>query len=331
MSVDAETALLREDFPAPVYRLFSVNASDTPSGRKLYIFGIKPVESASADPVTFISLDAFTGNPYVPAEETAKITARQATAIASEAFSQLNPDRVGVRFITGTGVSPVWNVTLYQKGAVVLAGSLDSGTGQITAFTKIPVLQGRPASPVLDIAAAQQVADRYIADQNGPVSINMSIARYDSFGTSGSLLAGQYLFQYHRLVQGYPCDADGFTIAVDSVSGDINAYTRIWDTPEFAFVVSPQPVVLKRDATYSVLKKAQDTYPGLSSGVRIISAEIRWKDSHPAGTVLHPASIPLAWKVMFDDELMRKQPGSVPAVAWIDIETGNMLEFDYRN
>ena len=331
LSVDAATAYLRDEYPASAYRLFSVNATDTPSGRKLYLFGIKPVRSVSADPITPIYTDAFTGNLYVPAEEVARISSRQATAIASGAFPEVHPDRISVRYVTGTGISPAWNFTLFANGAPVLSGSIDPDASRVSAFTRNLSGQERPSAPLLDIADAKQVAERYIADKNGPVSANLSMARYDSLGTTGSPRAGQYVFHYNRLVQGYPCDEDGFTLAVDSVSAAINEYTRTWNSPEFAFAASPQPVVPKSDATYAVLKKAQDTYPGLSSGVQIISADIRWKDSTPATMIQHPASIPLAWKIVFNDELMRKQPDTVPGVAWIDVETGKMLEFDYRD
>ena len=89
--------------------------------------------------------------------------------------------------------------------------------------------------------------------------------------------------------------------------------------------------VLVKVKAFGLNRSELMTRKGLSPGVKIISAEIRWKDDHPANIVPRPGSIPLAWKVVFDDELMRQQPGSVPAVAWIDAQTGTMLAFNYRN
>ena len=329
--IDKATKYLREDYPATAYRLVSVDVQDTTTGIKLWLFSVKPAGSASATPATVVEMDASTGDLYTPAQESAKISSRGAKTIIGEAFDPLHPDRIRVRFIAGAGNPAVWNFSLYNGDSVTQAGSLDPDTGQITSFTRNPVSSGRPVSPVIDISAAQKIADNYIADKNGPVSINLSMSMYDPLGTPDTPVAGQYLFQYNRLVQGYPCDIDGFSLTVDSVSGEVTHYTRTWNTPEYAFAASPEPVVLRRDATYAVLKKAQDSYPGLSPGVKIISAEIRWKDDHPANIVPRPGSIPLAWKVVFDDELMRQQPGSVPAVAWIDAQTGTMLAFNYRN
>jgi len=329
--IDRASEYLREDYPASAYQLVSIDVADTTTERKLWLFSIKPAESASGDPSTIVQMDANTGDLYVPAQEAAKISSQGAKRIVGEAFARVKTDRIRVRFIAGAGAPAVWNFSLYAGDSVTLAGSLDPETGQITSFAQNLVSEGRPDLPVIDLAAAQKIADSYIAEKNSPVSINLSAAGYSALGTPDSPRAGQYMFRYNRIVQGYPCDVDGFSLAVDSVSGEVTQYSRIWNTPEYAFAASPQPVVLRRDATYDILKKAQDTYPGLSAGVRILSAEIRWKDDHPPSIVPRPGSIPLAWKVVFDDELMRKQSEDSPAVAWIDAQTGAMLAFDYRN
>jgi hypothetical protein len=80
-----------------------------------------------------------------------------------------------------------------------------------------------------------------------------------------------------------------------------------------------------------VLQKAQETYPALASGLRILSAEIRWKDQHPAGITPRPGSIPLGWKIEFDDDIIRANSSAEPAVAWVDVQTGSILDFEYRH
>ncbi|WML67897.1 MAG: hypothetical protein METHP_01465 [Methanoregula sp. SKADARSKE-2] len=329
--IDRASEYLREDYPVSAYRIVSVDVADTTTGRKLWLFSIKPAEGRSRDPPAIVQMDANTGDLYVPAQEAAKISPLGAKRIVDEAFTRVKPDRIRVRFIAGAEAPAAWNFSLYTGDHVTLSGSLDPETGQITSFAQILVSEGRPDFAVIDIAPAQKIANSYIAEKNGPVSINLSTAGYSPLGTPDSPRAGQYMFRYNRIVQGYPCDVDGFSLAVDSVSGEVTQYSRTWNTPEFAFAASPQPVVLRRDATYDLLKKAQDTYPGLSTGVKILSAEIRWKDDLPTSIVPRPGSIPLAWKVVFDDELMRKQSGYSPAVAWIDAQTGAMLAFVYRN
>jgi hypothetical protein len=80
-----------------------------------------------------------------------------------------------------------------------------------------------------------------------------------------------------------------------------------------------------------VLKKAQETYPTAVDGLAIISAEIRWKDYPPQGSTPRPGSIPLAWKILFSDEVIRAKPLSSPAVAWVDVQTGKILDFYYEH
>lgn len=92
-------------------------------------------------------------------------------------------------------------------------------------------------------------------------------------------------------------------------------------------VISEQRV-LKREATYAVLKKAQETFPESVSGLRIISAEMRWKDQPSSD---RPGSIPLAWKVIFDDDFIRSNSSAQPAVAWVDVQEGRILDFEYRH
>jgi hypothetical protein len=91
------------------------------------------------------------------------------------------------------------------------------------------------------------------------------------------------------------------------------------------------PLVTRSGATFAVLKKAQETYPASVDGLSIISAEIRWKDLPSQGSIPRPGSIPLAWKVLFTDEIIRAKPLPLPAVGWIDIQTGKIIDFNYQH
>jgi hypothetical protein len=230
--------------------------------------------------------------------------------------------------------SPALNQTGSGYGAsnsALLTGSFDAETGQLTSFTRIISLAERPDNAIIDNTSAKKIAERYISDRSGPVSIGLATEQYSHLDISSSPVAGTWIFVFNRIVQDYPCDVDGFTIAVDSVSGEVTSYERRWSAPDYAFIVAPEPLELKREATYTVLRKAQDTYPGLASGVRVISADIRWNDGHPAGTVPRPASILLGWKVVFDDDLIRKMPTPIPAVAWVDVQSGSLISFEYNH
>jgi hypothetical protein len=327
---DRAASILRDDFPASSYVLVSADITSTSLSKRLYAFVIRP-EGEPTGSTSTVYVDAVTGDPYSPAQENAGITLERAKNAIADSFTGLHPDRTRVRYTEISGGESFWNFTLLHGNVSILSGALDAGTGQIVAFSRKISSSGRPAQPVLIATAARAVADRYVNDQNGPVSVNMSDEQYVPLGTGQSPVAGQYVLKYVRLVQDYPCDFDGFTVSVDSVSGEVTGYERRWEDPDYAFAASPVPTVAKREATYTVLHKAQDTFPGLATGIAILSAEVRWKDGHPIGTVPRPGSIPLAWKVVFDDEIIRAEVSPVPAVAWVDVQSGSLLEFDYEH
>jgi len=327
LPLDTAVSFLQEDYPAETYRLISGNLTDRYAGHLLYEFVIQPVDASQGDAVTVFE-DAVSGDPYTPGQEQARITAGQAQDRAQGAFSSVRPDRVRVRYSAGTNSEGTWHFVLVKGTNTAVTGTMDAGTGLITSFSRTLQKTGRPAEPVLDMAAAQKIADRYISDQNGPVSINMSNGRYFPSGSLSDPVAGQYNFVYNRIVSGIPGDTEGFVVGVDAVNGEITAYERKWKSPDIAFSVISDQRVLKREATYAVLKKAQETYPDSVSGVRIISAEMRWKDQPSSD---RPGSIPLAWKVVFDDDIIRANSSAQPAVAWVDVQSGSFLVFDYRH
>ena len=63
---------------------------------------------------------------------------------------------------------------------------------------------------------------------------------------------------YNRIVQNIPCDYDGFTISVDSVTGEITGYNRRWYSPDNAFSVAVDSPVKKYEAIFSIQQRAQE-------------------------------------------------------------------------
>ena len=108
----------------------------------------------------------------------------------------------------------------------------------------------------------------------------MSDGRYMPLVTPGGDVAGSYRFVYDRLIQDYPCDADGFVVSVDAVNGEITEYRQHWQTPDNAFMIAEVAVVPRYDATSTIQAKAKAIYPSSVTSLRIISADIRWKDQH---------------------------------------------------
>jgi hypothetical protein len=331
LSQEKAVSILREEYPGETYTLNLLNLTDRYPGHRLYEFSIQPAVSSSTETESTVFIDAVTGEPYTPGQEDARITAQQAQDIAGKAFATARPDRVRVRYHAGPGTGRTWNFTIMKGTGAIITGTLDAETGLISSFTRPLRKPGRPAEPVLDLPAARKIADQYLPDRNGPVAVTLIDGRYFPLGSPSDPVAGQYIFVYRRVVNDFPCDMDGFIVGVDAVNGEITAYDRHWNAPDNAFSVTSEPLVIKREATFAVLQKAQETYPALASGLRILSAEIRWKDQHPAGITPRPGSIPLGWKIEFDDDIIRANSSAEPAVAWVDVQTGSILDFEYRH
>ncbi|MDO9324196.1 MAG: hypothetical protein Q7T80_04470 [Methanoregula sp.] len=331
LPLDKALALLENEYPAKTHTLIEANLTDRYAGLMLYEFTIQPVDRSSAGSQSVVLYDAVTGDPYTPGQETAPVTAQQAQELAGKAFPAIQTDLLKVRYRAGSDSNSdgTWNFTLGKGTNPALTGTLDAETGQIISFTRPVQKLDRPAEPVLDMAAAQKIADRYISSQNGPVEVNMSRGTYSPLGIPSDPVAGQYTFIYNRIVNNIPCESDGFVVEVNSATGEITAYERHWTSSDNAFSVASEPLVLKREATFSVLQRAKETSPESVDGLRILSAEIKWMDQHPAGVIPRPGSIPLAWKVTFDDDSIRSNGSAQPAVAWVEAQTGSILNFMY--
>jgi hypothetical protein len=332
LSVEDAIVSLREDYPEIVYTLLSVNLTDQYTNNSIYEFRIKQVESSPMDPGFPVFIDAISGDPYTPGQESAGISAGRAKDLVREIFSISGSDRIRIRYDNGPDTVRTWIFTVYQDHATIISGSLDPDTGQLATFSRnIPRL-GRPADPSLDMSAAQKIADHYIIERNGaPLPVNMSAPRYEPLGFPGDAGAGYYVFVYNRIVQNIPCDSDGFTISVDSVTGEITEYDRRWYSPDNAFSVAVDPIVKRYEAIFSIQQKAQEIFPASASGLKIISAEIRWRDMHPPGVMPRPGSISTAWKVQFDDDIIRSQEWPMPGTGWVDCRTGKVLDFYYQH
>jgi hypothetical protein len=330
ISLNKAISLLSEEYPAETYTLISANLTDRYSGLLLYEFTIQPANrSATGTPFTVFN-NAITGEPYTQGQENARITAKQAQDMVKKAFPSLKPDQVMVRYSASTDSGRMWSFVVVKGASRALTGTMDAESGLISSFTQTMPVLGRPAEPVLDKPAAQKIAARYISDHNGPVAVNMTGGQYFPLGIPSDPIAGPYVFIFSRVVKEIPCNEDGFTVGVDSVTGEITAYNRHWSAPDNAFSVASDPLVLKREASFAVLQRAREMYPESVSGLRVISTEIRWKDSS-SGVTPRPGSIPLAWKVTFDDDIIRANRSAQPAIAWVDAQTGSIMDFQYKH
>ena len=278
-------------------------------------------------------LTARAGTYVTPTgDNSPKITEKQAIIIAQAAFNDLPAGEMTAELSTSPDFGQVWKYTLRAGTTTEASGFLDADTGTIVTFNRTIYPGGRPQNPVLTIGNARQIADSTISSRNnGILSINMTDSRYVPLVTQSGNLAGSYRFIYSRIVQDYPCDADGFTVSVDAVSGAITEFVQRWQTPDNAFMLAEDLVVPRYDATFTVQYRAKSLYPSSITGLRIISADVRWKDRHDPATIPRPSTIPLAWKIVFDDEIIRAKADPTPAVGWVDAQTGELLEITYQH
>jgi hypothetical protein len=328
--LDRAVAALRADYPESE---FAIRSADLTSGggRFLYAFTLRPAVDGSG-PDVLATLDARTGNTYSPGEETAGISRADARKQALSFFPALHPDRSILVFSSSADSGKQWDFVLYEGDTAVAAGTFDADSGKVYSFFRYLPAEGRPATPAVDTDRARAIADRYIIDKNsGQLPLNMSSVRYQPFSPHSGPVAGQYVFFYERTFQDFLTDMDGFEVIVDAVTGDVTGYTQQWTTPEYAFSASAEPDIIRREATFAVMQKAKEQYPANVAGLRIISAELRWKNRVPYGTIPRPGTIPLAWKVVFDDVVIRANASGGPGIAWVDMQTGNVISFEYRH
>ena len=326
---DAVVAL-RRFYPAQKYAILSVNFS-TVSGHALYGFIVRPSGSGSGDG-TRVSIDAASGEPWVPGQDTAPVSAGQAASIARSIVPSLNPDRSDVRFRSDPVRGEVWDFTLSTGGMELLNGSIDAAAGVVETFYRTVSPADRPAAPPIGQEQAREIASRFITDHTiGAHPVNLTGSVYEPWTTPSGPVAGQYRFIYDRIFSGYPTDEDGFVVTVDSANGDVTGYDQLWTTQDYAFSEPVEPAVTRRDAGLAVIRAASDALSVPSESIGILSEGIVWQNRHPPGTVQRPGSIPLRWKVVFDDDFIRSDPSLPPATGWVDIRTGNVTELDYRH
>jgi hypothetical protein len=332
-SHDQATALVNEEYDSYQYSIASINLTSRYSGKLLYQIDLTraPGSGSSFSQNKTVFIDAITGDYYTPAQETAKISIDQAKSQARNAFPGLLSDRIKMIYLDGTQYERSWSFTFLQNNETLIQGGLDPDTGELMWYS-VPVMRnGRPEKLMVQQDAAQITAEQEIRNRNGVLPLIMTEARYDPLGMPDEKVAGQYVFVYRRLIREVPCDSDGLVITVDSVSGNVTRYSKQWNLPENAVAGSPVPKISNATAIATVLMNAKESYPSDAGSIRLISADLRWKDLHNPKITPTLGSIPLAWKVQFDDAVIRAKQWPVPAYGWIDAQNGTLLEMYYRH
>ena len=331
LPLDGAAAALREYYPADDYSIKSVNYSAGQT-HNLFGFTIRPVSSTAGTLDLVVFIDATTGIPYAAGQETAAVPMETAKQIATGAFPEVSANTVRLWYSESPDKGNVWMFILASGNMTLVTGSVDATSGELVAFTRTIPQSGRPSETGILQEKAESIASHYISDKNGgTLPLNRTIARYEVWGTPSVPAAGQYVFAWERRFLDYPVDTDGIEVAVDSVTGDVIGYDKRWTTPDYAFSQTLEQAIAQRDATFAVMQEAKGVFPESVGSVRILSAEMRWNNGHDTGTSQRPGSVPLAWKVVFDDAAIRADNSLPPGIGWVAIQTGNVTALEYRH
>lgn len=327
---EAETAL-REYYPADFFAITSVNYSSGPE-HPLFEFSLRSERSCFGreEPVVFI--EAVTGTPWAPGQESAVFPREKVKGLVFSTFPEAASGTAKVWYHDSPVTGGVWMFTLASGNMTLISGTVGADSGEILSFAKNIPDSGRPADPVYTQERAQSIAAKYISDHNGgTLSLGQTSARYQAWGTPSVPAAGGFLFSWERLYLDQPVDTDGICGVVDAVTGDVIAYEKQWTTPDYAFAEAVDPSVAQHEATYAVMEAAKTMYPESIESVRIISADVRWNNRHNTDTTQRPGTVPLQWKVVFDDDTIRNNVSLSKGTGWVDIQTGNVTTLEYRH
>jgi len=327
--VQAEAAL-RRYCPEDMFTISSVNYS-AGSARSLFGFTLRTAGGQSPKEDLVVFIDAASGMPWSAGEETAAIPKEMVSEVVLAEFPYEGVFTPGIWYDDSPQEGSVWRFTLASGNMTLVSGSVDATTGEIQAFARNIPLYGRPADPAVTQETAQGIAEKYVTARTSGLPLILTSSRYDRWGTESVPAAGAYTFSWERRYLDYPVDTDGITVVVDALNGDIIEYDKRWTTAEYAFSQAIVPTIARHDATYAAMEAARTVYPEQIGSVRILSSELRWNNGQMKGTVPRPGSVPLAWKIVFDDEILRTNASLVPGIAWIDIQTGNMTAIEYRH
>jgi hypothetical protein len=331
LSLAGAEAALRQYYPAETSAIRWVNYSSEPS-RSLFGFGIQATQASGIPDEDVVFIDAAKGTPWAPGEETAVFPRDKVRGIVTSSFPEAGTDIVRVWYAFSPVNEGIWKFLLASGNVTVATGSVDASSGELLAFTHTRLASGRSAEPVISLEKAQSIANKYVIDHNGgSLTLNQTGARYEIWGTPSVPAAGQYLFSWERLYLDHPVDTDRIWVAVDAVTGDVIGYDKQWSTQDYAFSQTVEKTVAQRDATFAVMQAAREVYPESVESIRILSSEMRWNNRHRSGASQRPGTVPVAWKILFNDDVIRSNASLPLAVAWVDIQTGNVTAIEYRH
>jgi hypothetical protein len=247
-----------------------------------------------------------------------------------KAFTQYSPDRVEMEYVEGTdNTYPVWEFDLFDDDQQVISGELNpdgdirsySVTGEDHSFRYRTKPELMNTNPAISLERARGTADNEVRERIGGSSAKLM---------NSELRYGNYVFAYHRTIQGVPCDNNYVVIDINAENGKICGYTKVWSTPENAVAAQPVPAISREAAIALVEGMAKACYPESADSFRIKSADLRWMDTYnDLEFTPKPGVIPLVWYVRFEDKTIQEMKNPHEGEAWIDAQNGALMGFYY--
>lgn len=189
----------------------------------------------------------------------------------------------------------------------------------------------RSVDPAITIDEAEEIAEVYLRDRNETSDVVKTVAVLSTLDTPLGKRNGPYHFAYRRSIDGVLCLYDGIILDVDSIDGRVVSYHKSWRVSDNDTIADPDPSITEDAAQERVLVYLNDTYGTDPGDITVGSAELLWYDlaaQHRRSQ--DPVTLPLAWRVEFDDEWYRSQDPPRTATVWIDAHSGEILFAAYN-
>lgn len=227
----------------------------------------------------------------------------------------------------------VWRFRVKAEDDPDLEGDIsvwiDAADGEMVYF-----LDGRdyyrPADPSVTIEAAEEIANAYLRERKESSDVVKTVAVLSTVDTPLGSRNGPYHFVYQRSIDGVLCLYDGVTLDIDSIDGRVVSYHKAWRVSDNDTMTDPAPSITKdaaQDRVLAYLNATCGTDPG---DIAVRSTGLLWYDlaaQHRRSQ--DPVTVPLAWRVEFDDEWYRSQDPPRTATLWIDAHSGEVLSAAY--
>lgn len=190
----------------------------------------------------------------------------------------------------------------------------------------------RATDPAITLDEAERIAEAYLRDRNESSDVVKTFAVLSTADTPLGERNGPYHFVYRRSIDDVLCLYDKITLEIDSIDGRVVSYYKIWRVSDNDTMADPDPSITEDAAQERVLAYLNDTYGTDPGDIATRATELRWYDlaaQHRRSQ--ESITLPLAWRIEFDDEWYRSQEPPRTAEVWIDAHSGEVLSAAYNH